>query len=49
MLWTPLPSYNQEDFSQQKSGVVVSGDFSYRDGFDTTTKTDDAILLHRFL
>ena len=38
MLWTPLPSYNQEDFSQQKSGVVVSGDFSYRDGFDTTPK-----------
>jgi hypothetical protein len=38
MLWTPLPSFAQAEYAQGKTAVVISGNFSYNDGFPSTPK-----------
>lgn len=38
MLWTPLPGFSREAFTQHKIGVLVSGRLSYNDGFRGTPR-----------
>lgn len=38
LAWTPLPDFVQADYSQGKTAVIISGNFSYSDGFPGTPK-----------